>query len=224
MSKLQTTYSSDSNRPSLKHKIISFNKFITDQPIILLARPDTSVYIDENSRKIFERNLEKIINLGLHNLEIPWEENPNWLDIMSGLKSKFPQINLGSASNINKKSIDDSIKVNLNFSMMRFWDKELFSYSQANNHLLIPGLTSVTTLKQAFLLNCSIIKIFPVKLKDRNLIFNNYKEVTFIGAGEISISELDQFKNLGFNAIVIGQKAFNGKSFDPTITNWLSLN
>ncbi len=50
----------------------------------------------------------------------------------------FFYFNLGSASIVNKQSIEDSLKIGLNFSMMKFWDKDLFNYAQSKNYLLIP--------------------------------------------------------------------------------------
>ena len=52
------------------------------------------------------------------------------------IKIKYPRINLGSASIVNKQSIEDSLKIGLNFSMMKFWDKDLFNYAQSKNYLL----------------------------------------------------------------------------------------
>ena len=74
----------------------------------------------------------------------------SWLDLMTGLKSKFPYINLGSASVKNKKSIDDSKKVGLNFSMMKFWQKDLFIYSKKKEYLLILGLNQVNQIEEAY--------------------------------------------------------------------------
>ena len=106
---------------SITEKIKTFNLSFEKQSIILLVRPKKNIYLYENSRKKFEKDIGEIVNKGLLNLEIPWEDNENWLDLMAGLKAKFPFTNLGSASIKNKKSIDDSIKLGLNFSMMKSW-------------------------------------------------------------------------------------------------------
>ena len=82
---------------------------------------------------------------------------------MSNLKLKFPKLNLGSASITNKRSIDESIRIGLNYSMMKTWDKDLLNYSNSKNHLLIPGIKNIKDLEEAIDLNCKIIKIYPVK-------------------------------------------------------------
>ena len=132
---MPTTYNRNNSEISLIEKINIFKKYLTIQPFILLARPNNLVYKSEIAKKKFIQDLTFIINNGLLILEIPWIDSENWLDLMSEVRSKFPHLQIGSASLISKKSIDDSIKLDLNFSMMRFWNKDLYSYSK-KKHIL----------------------------------------------------------------------------------------
>ena len=176
-------------------------------------------------RKVFFYKIKELINIGFNNIEIPWQENENWLDLMSSLRSEFPYINLGSASNLNKKSINDSLNLNLNFSMMRFWDKNLFSYAKSKNHLLIPGISTLKDFNEAVTNDCNIIKIYPINKKENSLKIKTFnKTITFIAAGGLSILDVETYKLLGFKAIVIGEKGFNGKIFDKRIYNWAENN
>ena len=171
--------------------------------------------------KLFLFKIEQIIDKGFNNIEIPWMDDSNWLDLMSSLRSKFPEINLGSASNLNKKSIDDALKLNLDFSMMRFWERNLFKYSILNNHLLIPGISRLNDFQEAISLNCNIVKIYPINKKENSLRIENFnKSITFIAAGGLSIGDLNNYKSLGFTSIVIGEKGFNGETFDPNLLKW----
>ena len=113
-----TTYNSENSEINLIEKIKNFKRFLNIQSFILLARPKDNVYKTEIAKKKFINDLTFIVNKGLQILEIPWVDNENWLDLMSDLRSKFPHLQIGSASLINKKSIDDSLKLDLNFSMM----------------------------------------------------------------------------------------------------------
>ena len=207
------------NKPDIPliEKINNFKKFINFQSFILLARPKDIVYESEQSKKKFIQDLTLIVDKGLLFLEIPWVDNINWFDLMSDIKSKFPHLQIGSASLINKKSIDDSLKLNLNFSMMRFWDKHLYIYSKKNNYLLIPGMTSTKDFKEAISYNCCIIKIFPVAKKDILLDINKFKRISFIGAGDIALNNINKFKSLGFGGVVVGSKGYDGEQFDPEI-------
>ena len=207
------------NKPDIPliEKINNFKKSLNFQSFILLARPKDIVYESEQAKKKFIQDLTLIVDKGLLFLEIPWVDNINWFDLMSDIKSKFPHLQIGSASLINKKSIDDSLKLDLNFSMMRFWDKHLYIYSKKNNYLLIPGMTSIKDFKEAISYNCCIIKIFPVAKKDILLDINKFKQISFIGAGDIALNNINKFKSLGFRGVVVGSKGYDGEKFDPEI-------
>ena len=207
------------NKPDIPliEKINNFKKFLNVQSFILLARPKDIVYESDHAKKKFIQDLTLVVDKGLLFLEIPWVDNINWFDLMSDIKSKFPHLQIGSASLINKKSIDDSLKLDLNFSMMRFWDKNLYIYSKKNNYLLIPGMTSIKDFKEAISYNCCIIKIFPVAKKDILLDINKFKQISFIGAGDIALNNINKFKSSGFRGVVVGSKGYDGEKFDPEI-------
>ena len=150
--------------------------------------------------------------------------NENWLDFVSDIKIKYPSINLGSASIVNRQSIEDSLKIGLNFSMMKFWDKDLFNYAQSKNYLLIPGISNLKDLKEAIDLNCNIIKIYPIKSKASSIDILNFESIDFIAAGGLSINDVKTYKSLGYKAIVIGDKAMINKRFDPKLIEWLKDN
>ena len=202
----------------------SFSKILKKGSFILLLKPEDNVYSNTFMRNSLFEELDKLIELGLKNLEISWSNNTNWLDFVSLIKIKYPKINLGSASIVNKQSIEDSLKIGLNFSMMKFWDKNLIDYAKASNHLLIPGIQNLQELEEAINLNCKIIKIYPIQRKDSSIDILNYKNIDFIAAGGLSINDLKNYKSLGYKAVVIGDKAIKNKKFDPKIFEWLKNN
>jgi len=218
---LRIIYNDDFLESKYTEKINIFQKNISEQPFILLARPSKIIFENKINQNEFIQKVEKIIEAGLMSLELPWEDNDDWLTLMQRLRLKFPNIQIGSSTIKSKKSIDDSLDIGLNFSMMRFWDKELFNYSKEKNFLLIPGLRQLDHLNEAISYNCKIIKIFPVKEKEPKLDLNNFKKITFIGAGDLSIKDLEDYKSLGYKAIIIGQKGFDGENFDPQILQYL---
>ena len=118
----------------------SFCDLPLKESFFLLIKPEDTIYSNTTVRNLFFEELESLVKLGLKNIEISWSNNENWLDFVSEIKLNYPNINLGSASIVNKQSIEDSLKIGLNFSMMKFWDKDLFNYAQSKNYLLIPGI------------------------------------------------------------------------------------
>jgi len=208
----------------MNNKEDSFSEFLKRESFFLLIKPEDNIYSNTSIRNSFFEELESLVKLGLKNFEISWSNNENWLDFVSDIKIKYPRINLGSASIVNKQSIEDSLKIGLNFSMMKFWDKDLLSYAQSKNYLLIPGINNLKDLKEAINLNCNIIKIYQIKSKDSSIDILNYKNIDFIAAGGLSINDFKTCKSLGYKSVVIGDKAIINKKFDPKIFEWLKNN
>ncbi len=202
----------------------SFSELLKTESFFLLIKPEDNIYSNTSIRNSFLEELESLVKLGLKNIEISWSKNVDWLDFVSEIKLKYPRINLGSASIVNKQSIEDSLKIGLNFSMMKFWDKDLFNYSKTKNYLLIPGIKNLKDLEEAINLNCNVIKIYPIKSKDSSIDILNFKNIDFIAAGGLSINDVKTYKSLGYKAIVIGDKAIINKKFDPKICEWLRNN
>ena len=187
------------------------------ESLFVLIKPNNKIYYDNINKGIIYREIEKLITLGLKNLEISWSNNKKWLDFVSKIRLNFPTINLGSASIINKKSIDDSLSIGLEYSMMKFWDKDLFNYAKAKKHLLIPGIKNLKDLKEAIKLNCKIIKIYPITRKDTSIDLSHYKNIDFIAAGGLSVNDLKYYQSVGYKTIVIGDQAFKNNKLDPSI-------
>ena len=202
----------------------SFSQLLKTESFFLLIKPEDNIYSNISIRNSFFEELDCLVKLGLKNVEISWSKNVNWIDFVSEIKLKYPRINLGSASIVNKQSIKDSLKIGLNFSMMKYWDKDLFNYSKSKDYLLIPGIKNLKDLKDAINLNCNIIKIYPIKSKDSSIDILNFKNIDFIAAGGLSINDVKTYKSLGFKAIVIGDKGIINKKFDPKISEWLKNN
>jgi len=208
----------------MNNKEDSFSELLKKESFFLLIRRGDNIYSNTSIRNSFFEELESLIKLGLKNIEISWSKNVDWLDFVSEIKLNFPQINLGSASIVNKQSIEDSLKIGLNFSMMKFWDKDLFNYSKSKNYLLIPGIKNLKDLEEAVNLNCNIIKIYPIKSKASSIDILNFESIDFIAAGGLSINDVKTYKSLGYKAIVIGDRGIINKKFDPKIFELLKNN
>ena len=198
-----------------------FSERLKSESFFLLIKPTKNIYKNTIERDLVELEIELLIKSGFINIEISWSNNENWLNYVSNLRLKFPKLNLGSASIRNKKSIDDSIKIGCNYSMMKGWDRDLLNYSNSKNHLLIPGIKNLKELKEAIDMNCKIIKIYPVKDKFKLINVSHFKNIDFIAAGGLSISDIKIYKSLGYKAIVIGDKGFKNNEIDPKIYKWL---
>jgi len=208
----------------MNNKEDSFWEYLKIESFFLLIKPEDNIYSNTSIRNSFFEELENLVKLGLKNIEISWSNNENWFDFVSDIKIKYPRINLGSASIVNKQSIEDSLKIGLDFSMMKFWDKDLFNYAKTKNYLLIPGIKNLKDLEEAINLNCNIIKIYPIKSKASSIDILNFESIDFIAAGGLAINDVKTYQSLGYKAIVIGDKGIIKKKFDPKIYEWLKNN
>ena len=204
-------------------KVDSFTNLPLKESFFLLVKPGYNIYSNTSIRNSFFEELGCLVKSGLKNIEISWSNNEKWLDFVSEIKLNFPRINLGSASIVNKQSIEDSLKIGLNFSMMKFWDKDLFNYSKSKNYLLIPGIKNLKDLEEAINLNCNIIKIYPIKSKASSIDILNFESIDFIAAGSLSIDDVKTYQSSGYKAIAIRDKGIM-KKFDPKIYKWLKNN
>ena len=209
---------------SLKVKKDSFTRHLELESFFLLIKGDDESYSNFRKRQIIENSINKIVKAGLINLEISWSNNEKWLDFVSKIKFQYPHINLGSASIVNKKSIDDSLKIGLKYSMMKYWDRDLYNYAKENKHLLIPGIKNVEQLQEAINCNCKIIKIYPIKSKDKSINPFDYKDIVFIAAGGLSIQDIDMHKELGYKGIIVGEKGIKEGKLDTAIMALLKKN
>ena len=78
-------------------------------------------------------------------------------------------------------------------------------------------MNTIKDFKEAISHNCCLIKIFPVAKKDILLDINKFKQISFIGAGDIALNNINKFKYLGFRGVVVGNKGYDGEKFDPQI-------
>ena len=93
----------------MNKKKASFPEMLNDNSFFLLIKPEDNIYSNKSIRNLFFEELESLVKLGLKNIEISWSNNENWSDFISDIKIKYPRINLGSASILNKQSIEDSL-------------------------------------------------------------------------------------------------------------------
>jgi len=86
----------------MNNKEDSFYNLLLKESFFLLVKPEDNIYSNTSIRNSFFEELGSLVKLGLKNIEISWSNNENWLDFVSDIKIKYPRINLGSASIVNK--------------------------------------------------------------------------------------------------------------------------
>ena len=183
------------------------------QPLIVVIRLENDFFDISSKRDKLLLNIKELSHYGIKHLEVGWDVNPEWVNLISEIKDSFKNINLGAASISSRQSLDSILSLDLNYSMSPLFSKEIHRKAIEYNQLVIPGISNVENFKEAIGLGYKIIKIFPAsklgidflkKLKDFQ-----QTDIFFIGAGGIKSSDLKKLLKNEYNALAIGKELEN---------------
>ena len=194
------------------------------QPLIVVIRLENNFFNITNKRKNLLLKIEKLSNYGIKNLEIGWDSNPEWVNLILEIKKKFKSINIGVASISSRQSLDSILSLDLNYSMSPFFNKEIHLQAIKYNQLVIPGISNIENFKEAINLGYKIVKIYPASKLGINFIKElqsfKKKDIFFIGAGGIKSKNLKKLLKSGYDALVIGRELRN-QTPDKDLEIWL---
>ena len=199
-------------------------KSLRIQPLIVVIRLEHQFFRISHKRKNLLLKIEKLSNYGIKNIEIGWDSNPEWVNLILEIKKKFNSINIGAASISSRQSLDSILSLDLNYSMSPFFNKEIHLKAIKYNQLVIPGISNIENFKEAINLGYKIVKIFPASKLGINFIkeLQNFKikDIFFVGAGGIKSQNLKQLLKSGYDALVIGRELRNQLP-DEDLKIWL---
>ncbi len=199
-------------------------KSLKVQPLIVVIRLENDFFDIPSKRDRLILNINNLYNFGIKHIEIGWDSNPEWVNLVSEVKNNFQSLNVGAASINSTQSLHSILKLDLNYSMSPSFNKEIHIKAIEYNQLVIPGISNIENFKKAVNLGYKIIKIFPAsklgieflkKLQDLKEI-----DVFFIAAGGMKSSDLKEWLKNGYNALAIGKEIRNHLT-DRDLGIWL---
>ena len=194
------------------------------QPLIVVIRLDHYFFKISQKRKDLFLKIENLLNYGIKNIEIGWDSNPEWVNLIFEIKNKFKSINIGVASITSRESLDSISSLDINYSMSPFFNKEIHLNAIKSNQLVIPGISNIENFKEAINLGYKIVKIFPASKLGTNFIHElkdlEKNDIFFIGAGGIKSKNLKKLLSNGYDALVIGRELRN-QIPDKDLEMWL---
>ena len=199
-------------------------KSLKVQPLIVVIRLENDFFDIPSKRERLLLNINNLYNFGIKHIEIGWDSNPEWVNLVSEVKNNFQSLNVGAASINSIQSLHSILKLDLNYSMSPSFNQEIHIKAIEYNQLVIPGISNIENFKKAVNLGYKIIKIFPAsklgigflkKLQDLKEI-----DVFFIAAGGMKSSDLKEWLKNGYNALAIG-KELNNHLTDRDLKIWL---
>lgn len=199
-------------------------KSLRIQPLIVVIRLEHNFFNLSKKKENLLSKIEKLSNLGIKNIEIGWDSNPEWVNLILEIKKRFKSINIGVASISSRQSLESILSLDVNYSMSQFFNKEIHIQAIECNQLVIPGISNIENFKEALDLGYKIVKIFPVSKLGINFINElkdfKKKDIFFIGAGGIKSKNLIKFLKSGYDALIIGRELRN-QTPDIDLEIWL---
>ncbi len=208
----------------MEAKQINLIKSLRIQPLIVVIRLEDNFFNLSKKKEILLSKIEKLSNYGIKNIEIAWDSNPEWVNLILDIKKRFKSINIGVASISSSQSLESILSLDVNYSMSQFFNKEIHIQAIEYNQLVIPGISNIENFKEAIDLGYKIVKIFPASKLGINFINElkdfKKKDIFFIGAGGIKSKNLKKFLKSGYDALVIGRELRN-QIPDKDLDIWL---
>jgi 2-dehydro-3-deoxyphosphogluconate aldolase/(4S)-4-hydroxy-2-oxoglutarate aldolase len=199
-------------------------KSLRIQPLIVVIRLENNFFNLSKKKENLLSKIEKLSNFGIKNIEIGWDSNPEWVNLILEIKKRFKSINIGVASISSRQSLESILSLDVNYSMSQFFNKEIHIQAIEYNQLVIPGISNIENFKEAIDLGYKIVKIFPASKLGINFINElkdfKKKDIFFIGAGGIKSKNLTKFLKSGYDALVIGRELRN-QTPDQDLEIWL---
>ena len=194
------------------------------QPLIVVIRLECDIFNVQKKRNDLFLRIKSLQKFGVKNIEIGWDSNPEWVNLLLEIKNNFDSINIGVASISSKQSLNSILSLDLNYSMSPVFNKELHLKAIGHNQLVIPGISNIENFNEAINLGYKIVKIFPVSELGPNFLNElkkiNKKDIFFIGAGGIKSKNLKKLLESGYDALVIGRELRNQRP-DKDLKIWL---
>ncbi|WP_269614707.1 bifunctional 4-hydroxy-2-oxoglutarate aldolase/2-dehydro-3-deoxy-phosphogluconate aldolase [Prochlorococcus marinus] len=199
-------------------------KSLRIQPLIVVIRLENNFFNLSKKKENLLSKIEKLSNFGIKNIEIGWDPNPEWVNLILEIRKRFKSINIGVASISSIQSLESILSLDVNYSMSQFFNKEIHLQAIEYNQLVIPGISNIENFKEAIDLGYKIVKIFPASKLGINFINElkdfKKKDIFFIGAGGIKSKNLKKFLKSGYDALVIGRELRN-QTPDKDLEIWL---
>jgi 2-dehydro-3-deoxyphosphogluconate aldolase/(4S)-4-hydroxy-2-oxoglutarate aldolase len=199
-------------------------KSLRKQPIIVVIRLEHNFFNLSKKKENLLSKIEKLSNFGIKNIEIGWDSNPEWVNLILEIKKRFKSINIGVASISSRQSLESILSLDVNYSMSQFFNKEIHIQAIEYNQLVIPGISNIENFKEAIDLGYKIVKIFPASKLGINFINElkdfKKKDIFFIGAGGIKSKNLKKLLKSGYDALIIGRELRN-QTPDKDLEIWL---
>ena len=195
------------------------------QPLIIVLRPKESDLLGPFLQSLLCHRLDQLVDLGVRHIEIAWMDHLRWSDLIATIRLRHPTLQLGVASVTSQRGLQAVIDLDLPYAMSPLLDQGLVSMAHQHNCCLVPGVMTPTEIRQALVLGCHLVKLFPalvLGLDYHRQISAPMGDLPFmIAAGGLTVADLDPWLSAGYDAIALGRSVLNTTAAVDDLRHWL---
>lgn len=196
------------------------------QPLIIVLRPKESDLLGPFLQSLLCHRLDQLVDLGVRHIEIAWMDHFLWSDLIATIRLRHPTLQLGVASVTSQRGLQAVIDLDLPYAMSPLLDQGLVSMAHQHNCCLVPGVMTPTEIRQALVLGCHLVKLFPalvLGLDYHRQISAPMGDLPFmIAAGGLTVADLDPWLSAGYDAIALGRGVLNTTAAVDDLRHWLT--
>ena len=196
------------------------------QPLIIVLRPKESDLLGPFLQSLLCQRVDQLVELGLQNIEIAWVDHSRWSALITAIRLRHPTLQLGVASVTSQRGLQAVIDLDLPYAMSPLLDQGLISMAHQHNCCLVPGVMTPTEIRQAVVLGCHVVKLFPavvLGLDYHRQISAPMGDLPFmIAAGGLSVADLDPWLSAGYDAIALGRGVLSTTNAIADLSHWLT--
>ena len=199
---------------------------LAQQPLIIVLRPKESDLLGPFLQSLLCQRVDQLVELGLHHIEIAWVDHSRWSALITAIRLRHPTLQLGVASVTSQRGLQAVIDLDLPYAMSPLLDHGLVSMAHQHNCCLVPGVMTPTEIRQAVVLGCHVVKLFPAVVLGRDY----YRQISapmgdlpfMIAAGGLTVSDLDSWLSAGYDAIALGRGVLSTTNAIADLSHWLT--
>ncbi|MAK15818.1 MAG: aldolase [Cyanobium sp. MED195] len=196
------------------------------QPLIIVLRPKESDLLGPFLLSLLCQRVDQLVELGLQHIEIAWVDHSRWSALITAIRLRHPTLQLGVASVTSQRGLQAVIDLDLPYAMSPLLDQGLISMAHQHNCCLVPGVMTPTEIRQAVVLGCHVVKLFPAVV----LGLDYYRQISapmgdlpfMIAAGGLSVADLDPWLSAGYDAIALGRGVLSTTNAIADLSHWLT--
>ena len=196
------------------------------QPLIIVLRPKENDLLGPFLESVLCQRLDQLVDLGVHHIEIAWMDHSRWSDLIATIRLRHPTLQLGVASVTSQRGLQAVIDLDLPYAMSPLLDQGLVSMAYQHHCCLVPGVMTPTEIRQAMVLGCHLVKLFPavvLGLDYRRQISAPMGDLPFmIAAGGLTVADLDPWLSAGYDAIALGRGVLSTTPAVADLRSWLT--